>query len=371
MKYIFENEVVVATSTGSYKEIDWGPYQFPQIYLIDDILYLSFHQELDSITAYGKEQALYLSKDLGETWEKTTLKGGTAINNGEFILPKLYPSIPTDMLSLPSPIHTVKIYGRNRYIYNQNGFDKALSQWHVLRGQINNLVIDSPIVHAPLFCRYITEDLLPTNFFLRFYLDPSSNVWALQQRFLNDNPYNNHALFFKSTDNGHSFTHHSTIYYDKSYNKLGPSIDRMGFGEQSLTFIDKNTAFSLLRTTDGYGNTPMYISWSYDGATTWSKPEYFDEIGVWPEVISLNNGVHIAGYGRPGLYIKGLYNNIWEEDKTTIVPPLDSQQDTCSYCGMVPINDDTFLLAYSDFNHINEDRNSCKAIKVKRIKVTI
>jgi len=87
--------------------------------------------------------------------------------------------------------------------------------------------------------------------------------------------------------------------------------------------------------------------------------------------VSLKNGAHIVSYGRPGLYIRGLYNNIWDYKRTTIVAPEENQTDTCSYSSMVALSDNTFLIAYSKFQHTDVDGINKKAIVVRKIKVEI
>ena len=67
---------------------------------------------------------------------------------------------------------------------------------------------------------------------------------------------------------------------------------RYGFTEPDMCFFDENKAFALHRTTDGTGVGPMYITWTTDGGHNWTKPEYFDERGVWPQTLKLDNGVY-------------------------------------------------------------------------------
>ena len=371
MEYLSGEEILVSKSEKSYKELGWGPYQFPELYNINGVLYLEFHIEDDSALAYGKEKAKFISYDDGSTWSKTNLMGGYQINDNKIIRPKRYPSIDKDTINLPTPIHKVNIYNQERHIFNANEIERKYRDWTVLKGTPGNLKETNISVSHDNYCRYTSEGVLPMNFFLRFYKDPSNNIWALNQRFMVNNPNNNHALFYKSTDNGSSFNLNSIIYYNDKYNQLDKNITRVGFGEQSLTFVSETKAFSLLRTTDGHENSPLYISWSFDGAKTWNEPTFFDSIGVWPNVVSLNNGAFIAGYGRPGLYIRGLYNNIWDYKRTTIVEPTANQDDTCSYCSMVALSDDTFLIAYSKFQHTDSDGVNKKAIVVRKIKVEI
>jgi len=269
MEYLSDKEVIVSLSKKSYKQIGWGPYQFPELFNINGVLYLEFHISSDSALSYGNEKARYISYDKGETWEQTKLIGGYQINKDKIIRSKIYPSIAQDKLTLPTPISKVNIYNQERYIYDEKDISKDLCNWYVLKGTPDNLKEYTPVVNHSGFCRYTSEGVFPMNFFLRYYKDPSDNIWALTHRFLIDYPNNNNALFYKSTDNGNTFNLHSVIPYNNKFSNLDANTTRMGFGEQSLTFIDETKAFTLLRTTDGHSNSPMYISWSFDGAKTW------------------------------------------------------------------------------------------------------
>jgi len=51
-------------------------------------------------------------------------------------------------------------------------------------------------------------------------------------------------------------------------------------------------------------NHPSYIARSTDKCRTWSKPQRFDDIGVFPQILPLTCGVTLASYGRPRLKIR-------------------------------------------------------------------
>jgi hypothetical protein len=114
----------------------------------------------------------------------------------------------------------------------------------------------------------------------------------------------------------------------------------------------------------------MYISWTEDGGYTWTKPEYFDDRGVWPQTTKLENGVVIAGYGRPGLFAKPWYNGKWH-DRIAVVESMEYQTDTCSYCALIPSGPDSALVFYSDFNYPDSDGIPRKSILVREIKAEV
>jgi hypothetical protein len=133
------------------------------------------------------------------------------------------------------------------------------------------------------------------------------------------------------------------------------------------------SALVLMRTTDGEGIGPLYWSRSTDSGKTWSPPAVFDDLGVWPQMLTLENGVTLAAYGRPGLYIRATTDPAglkWEKRVTVVEPARITGSETCSYASLLPLNGHTALVAYSDFNLRNADGKRCKGIQVREVTVT-
>ena len=112
-----------------------------------------------------------------------------------------------------------------------------------------------------------------------------------------------------------------------------------------------------------------------DGCRSWSKPRRFDDIGVFPQLLSLPCGVTLASYGRPSLKIRATSDPCgmeWE-DPTEI--PLSAPAETdkwsksCFYTGLLSLNDTEALLIYSDFRFPNAEGIGVKSILCRRISV--
>ena len=55
--------------------------------------------------------------------------------------------------------------------------------------------------------------------------------------------------------------------------------------------------FSQLRTMDGHGHGPLYLTRSVDQGRSWSQPVVFDSFGKMPQLLTLDNGVTLATFG--------------------------------------------------------------------------
>jgi hypothetical protein len=116
----------------------------------------------------------------------------------------------------------------------------------------------------------------------------------------------------------------------------------------------------------------LYWSRTVDSGQSWSHPHVFDDCGVWPRLLTLENGVTLAAYGRPGLYVRATADPAgleWEE-REVVVEPAEGRSDTCSYSDLLALDGRTALLAYSDFNYADAQGQKRKSILVRTVTVT-
>ncbi len=353
---------------------DWGPWQFPRLFEAGDKLYLEFHVEADSAKSYGKPRRWMVSRDKGETWENTD-NGGLLLPNGDLVKPHQPSAVPIGEARLPECLGEFSNYGFTRKYYKYSDMPPEYREWKIERKKPGGgWQVEKTDVELPDYTLNTSEGVLPMGFFHHFKLGPDGAIWTtLYKHYVK--PDGNisdkgASWYFKSEDGGRSFKYMSRVPYSFDPVKDPDGAVKYGFGEPDICFLDEKRAFSLHRTTDGTGIGPMYITWTEDGARTWTKPEYFDDRGVWPQTVLLDNGAVIAGYGRTGLFVKPFVNGEWE-DRTTIVEPAEYQTDTCSYCALAPVGPDTALIVYSDFNKPGPEGKPRKSIMSKRIKVEV
>ena len=121
--------------------------------------------------------------------------------------------------------------------------------------------------------------------------------------FANAQDYHYGVFVFKSTDGGDSWNCISRITYSDL--PAGGTYED-GPCEPVLNVMPDGSLVIVARTGGSWGNYrhPTVLSRSTDGGVTWSKPTTFGTVGVLPQMLTLDCGVTIATYGRPGLFFR-------------------------------------------------------------------
>jgi hypothetical protein len=181
-----------------------------------------------------------------------------------------------------------------------------------------------------------------------------------------------HVFFYRSTDNGHSWNVQGRIFYKPDLAVDTKGEQRMGFTEPAYEVLPNGDMICVMRTTDGIGNGPMYISRSTDNGVTWTSPAVMTASGVLPRLLQLENGVLVLSSGRPGVQLR--FSNdgkgeVWS-NAFELLPWIDyKDQVSCGYTCLLATGADRFLIVYSDFRYVNENGEVRKAIKVREVIV--
>ena len=363
----------------------WGPWQFPTSIerLADGRLHLEYHAELDAAAAYGLPTSHALSSDNGETWSLLKVakymcplanggNGALLLPNGDRLRIVVLRSCKLD--ELPEPFATSERYGRTHFAYRAADLPEELrAGWHFARLKAggSEWVEESATVRIPGEIRGATEGLLVFPWVFRWRLAPDGSIWGLQHgsrivdgQWPGDKCW---ILVLRSTDDGRTWDLHSEIPYQPDKAADSKWDQHEGFTEPDVSFMPDGSVLCLIRT-----GGPLYWSRSLDDGKTWSTPRVFDDVGVWPQLLTLENGVTLASYGRPGMYVRATADPsglAWGE-RVTVVQPGERSKDTCSYSGLLALDDDTALLAYSDFNYPDEQGQKRKTILVRRVTVS-
>ena len=98
----------------------------------------------------------------------------------------------------------------------------------------------------------------------------------------------------------------------------------------------------------------------------------FDDRGVWPQLLTLECGVTLASYGRPGFFIRATDDPAclrWEERIRLVEDGTRKDKTTCSYSYLFALNDRTAGLVYTDFTVKDENGIARKTVLFRTITV--
>lgn len=369
----------------------WGPYQFPGLTrLSDGKIQVSFHVEADSATAYGLPPARAVSSDDGRTWTllprdadaagASALESGALLPNGDRLILKTLRARPATEFRLPKePFAQYTSYGILHSVYRiedlppecaagwmMQRLPAGSTQWREERATVRLSGEVRDVTDGVMWFPWLSPQLIPA---------PDGSLWSVNytiQRVVDGRIQGKWFMtLLRSTDAGRTWDIWSEIPYTPDSAADTQAARRDGFTEPFVNFMPDGSALCLLRTTDGSGPGPLYESRSWDNGKTWSKPAVFDDLGVWPQMLTLKNGVTLAVYGRPGLYVRATGDpaGVKWKPRMTVIEPGPIGTETCSYAALLPLSDRTALMAYSDFNLTNDSGQRCKGIRVREVVV--
>ena len=373
----------------------WGFFQQPSFYrrASDGLILLTWHYAPDHITGVTPPNAdrYRLSSDNGKTWAQTMSPPWESIaliiGNGDGLAIRTPAAEKISESDLPECIGTTRdMYGRNYSFYRLAELPSKMQGVYLTRyrwksGTSFDEIREHATMDDPKAVRFsdegyfgvkwwgdmklLSDNSLVAGIYATFYELPTGGV---------DDPSG--ISFYRSVDHGYSWRILGKVPY-----KYDPAVDpngvkRTGFGyiEPAFEVLSDGTFLCVLRTHDGYGHSPQYISRSSDRGVTWSDPEPFTPAGVYPRLLQLENGVLVLVSGRPGVQIRFSLDGKGEKwtDPFEMLPYKDlepKEQVTCGYASLLATGPNSFLVAYSDFKFLNDNNEERKAVKVREITV--
>jgi len=404
VKLVFEEPIVVAYGA-EHKGLgwsEWGPTQFPSLHRGEnDVLICAYGNSEDTTDAWGRIRIHCVSEDGGDTWRQIKLDSeefnciraqtGVKLPNGEYlrvekpaieeISEELYEQLksmrtpgystllasklPQDLQIKGMPCYRSEKGGRNEKPY-LCGWDFSAQCVGFPPTEIHTWLKKGVIKYFAY-----SKDSLK--------VDAKGRIWfatdscSCNPETMEESKFNN-VYVFCSDDNGASFQLKSFIMCDGKVQEFNGVI---GYYEPEICFMPDESIIMLIRTGS---TTPSLFSRSTDDGKTWSKPVIFDRCGIRPGLVHLENGVTLAIYGRPGMYLRATADPSgvdWDEP-FELMPyeydPNDIEKlftKSCFNSRIIAIDDNTAMIAYSDFFTKDEQGVNRKAIKVRKVHTEI
>lgn len=383
LKVKLYDPVVVSVASKPEK---WGFFQFPSIYRgINNTLVVTWNMAADAVESYGHHGPAYaVSKDGGKSWNipqgDAPMGGGEVLPDGDRIKVYTPAALSVDTLKLPNPV--AKDVGRRGLnFYRLSQLPPSLQGVYIQRlpkGE-TKWDIEHAILNDPKGVRYSESGLFPVVWWGDMHVAKDNSIIAgIYPGFeigANNEINASGVTFYRSTDGGHAWNVQGRIPYEPDLNVDSNGNKRIGFGftEPTYVILSNGIFLCVMRTTDGFGNSPMYLSYSGDQGVTWSKPRPFTPNGVLPRLLQLDNGVIVLSSGRPGVQLRfseDSKGDAWT-DPFEMLPYKNAKETvSCGYTGLITTGKNSFLIVYSDFKYHNKDGETRKAIKVREVEVT-
>ena len=202
------------------------------------------------------------------------------------------------------------------------------------------------------------------------------------------NRYCPSVYLLESVDKGLNWRLRSTVAEDFGETPYGYSGDG---NEADLALCENGDLLCSMRmdmSVDPKESTPLcdtMLAISHDSGFNWEKPISVADSSVTPHIITLENGIAVLIYGRPGVHFKisednganwskpyNILGKTLEEERESGKSDSDSKYfDTSSYSNTFAekISKNTFIVVYNDMKFDEGDGEFHKAGFIQRITV--
>lgn len=365
----------------------WGFVQFPRIARVkkENKLVVIWNLAPDDIRSKPKIGWRY-SKDNGKNWffrwkERPKLPGLLLSNNEEIILASLNFSEDEYVKALPLRNFnvkdgTLKLYRKDNLNFRHKGF-------YVRRKNYSNgkeYFQLSPIANDSLILGHSFKGVLPVQAWGPVKELRNGELISVQYpvfQLKDDESIELSGIgIYKSYNYGDSWRLVSVIPYS-SVNadySISDFENRNGFGlsEPAIEVLDNGSILCVIRSSSEIAQDYMYSSISKDGGNSWSTPKAISKNGVSPQLLKLDNGVIVLSSGRPGVQIRFMDNSqeqIWTDAFEMLRFEGLEGQVSCGYTGLLSLDNNRFIIVYSDFRSRDKNNIPRKAIMVREVVV--
>lgn len=378
--------LIIAEMSGTSKSLPWGYFQFPKLtFNLDGDIVCTVAFKSDSVAAYDGDYLYYISSDDGKSWHQSVepqIDCSLMMNNGCYFQgPILENSYESGIELKYTPVinsekKEIALYYGDEVSTHDYPRSFECQEYDPVKGITENFSSSFIWPHYPIWTRNGLT-CTPGRPFYPFRMhtpgmivqEEDGSLFAAvgsvgfdaETGALPNNVFRN-IYCFRSENNARTWEYISQILTQPEY--CDDSKD--GFNEPNVMITSSDAYFIVMRTGS---NSPSYCAWSYDQGKTWKDLSVFAECGVDPQLLKLDCGATLASFGRPGINIKTSFDDSCREwshlmkiDESGIERSDGAEKATCGYSSMVPLGDDTALIAYSEFDY-PEGKKAGKVVK--------
>ena len=374
----------------------WGYYQFPTVErLTDGSLHTEWSMHADAIESYGLSAVgSAVSADGAKTWQyripDAALQQGYRVPNGDQIKVKDPVPLKASELNMPAPLGTTNFrYRKTNFTFYKISDMPPGRNGVFLNRKVNGSrewKLEDAALNDPQGVRHSSRGLVPVVWWGDIHTMKDSSLVAgiYPAYYIKENGELDKQMgvvFYRSTDNGHSWKTQGRIPFTPDRKIDSMATDRIGYSEPAYEVLEDGSLLCVIRSADGdgvtngVGNGPMYASRSTDMGATWTKPAVIAPAGALPRLLRLQNGVTVLSSGRPGVQLrfsKGGGNESWTDPFEMLSYDSNNMQVqylvSCGYTGLLETGPNSFLMIYSDFRYPTKDGER-KAIKIRQVTV--
>lgn len=414
------SDPTVVIQPGTYEDYGWGYYQFVRILPTvggGQYIYWSMANDANTkeeeVTKEGQSQAV--SDDDGTTWRERVytdipisdlrLSDGsylTGLGGGSSSVKEWMTKYSNALIQHPG----VDLSNHHLYFAEDiNDFDRSLKGTSVdpQTGETTTFDVTVNWPYAPMAAFTVDGTTYVTDFGMAFGMGSPANIISrngtlylciYSRGFDSSAETRESAVFkysdcmnvyvFKSTDDARTWDYVSQVSVNDEvytrgieYQNAGKGVFE-GFNEPMMEVMPDGSIVMLMRS--GSENQPSYIVRSTDGCQTWSDPVVFDEVGVKPQILTLECGVTIASYGREGLYVRATADMSgleWEDpirialtgETLSSESLAEDKRISDYYTCLFALDSKTVLMLYTDFYYPDDGGEPKKTILARIITV--
>ena len=382
-------EPVVVTQ-GKVGDNAWGHYQFPGLaYTLDGNIVANWNYSSDTIDDYENTVSKKVSTDGGKTWSSDAslcyVSGKFQMSNGKYFAGfKSANAHSATWQNAYEPAYTWQNNGDYKMFFAE---DLPKNEDTTVWGSEYDPETDTttefectvnwpyaPLVEFPGGKLYpmtqmfsLCQDnivIIDGVMYLAVYFYGFNSYSTTREYAISGHSKYYSTYLFSSEDNGRTWNFLSQL------STLGTSLTfSEGLCEPCLNVMPDGSILLLMRS--GGDSKPCYWSRSKDKCKTWSIIKKFDDIGVLPQMVTLDCGVSIATYGRPYMRVRATSDptgRTWQPAQTFELSSGENNT-SCYYTDLLALDETHALWIYSDFKYPNADGVPVKSIITRVITV--